>query len=742
MRGLARVPPPGDNGAVVRLVIVSNRLPITARVREGQLSLTASSGGLATGLRGCHERLDGVWVGWPGDVSSFSGNQRDDLNRRLSERRIVPVHLTRQEVRQSYEGFSNAVIWPLFHYLLDRIPLDSRDWDTYRRVNERFADAVVEQYREGDLIWVHDYQLLLVPALLRRRLPAARIGFFLHIPFPSYEVFRTLPWRREIVEGLLGSDVIGFHTHGYVRYFRRALIHLLGLDPQTDRVVVDGRSVEIRAFPMGIDVERFEGLAASPRVHDELRAILDGSQGRRLILGVDRLDYTKGIPRRLLAFERLLEREPELRDTVRLIQVAVPSRVGVEPYQVYRRQLDELVGRIHGAWGTLTASPIHYLYRSITPQQLVALYRAADVMLVTALRDGMNLVAKEFVASRIDEDGVLVLSEFAGAAAELGEAVLINPYDIDGVATAIAGALRMPRESRAARMRALRKRVTSWPVHRWADAFLGVLDRHTSPRGDAAAPVDVEALLRRLSAASAVTLLLDYDGTLVPIEQSPDLARPDAELMALLRDLAASGYRVELVSGRDRDTMEEWFGAEPVGLWAEHGAWHRPAGAGEWICRLAHGSEWMAEVRPVLEQFAATTPGAIIEQKTSSIAWHYRVADPDLGERHARELRLALDDALRSQPLEVLEGSKVVEIRERGVTKARVVERVLLSAGASALLVAIGDDRTDEDMFGALPPGHVSIKVGGGASLAAHGLPDVAAVRALLRAFGRARVPS
>ena len=727
----------------MRLIIVSNRLPITARLRDGQLSLSASSGGLATGLRGAHERLDGVWVGWPGDVSGFSGNQREELNRRLHERRIVPVHLTRQEVKQSYEGFSNAVIWPLFHYLLDRTPLDSRDWDAYRSVNARFADAVVEQYRDGDLIWVHDYQLLLLPALLRERLPSARIGFFLHIPFPSYEVFRTLPWRREIVEGLLGADLIGFHTQVYVRYFRRALIHLLGVDPQMDRVTVGGRSVSIRAFPMGIDVDRFTGLAASARVAEEMKALEEGSGGRRLILGVDRLDYTKGIPRRLLAFERLLEREPDLRDRVRLIQVAVPSRVGVEPYQKYRRHLDELVGRIHGAWGTLTASPIHYLYRSISPQQLVALYRAADVMLVTALRDGMNLVAKEFVASRIDEDGVLVLSEFAGAAAELGEAVIINPYDIDGVATAIAAALRMPREARTARMRVLRHRVTSWPVHRWADSFLAELDRRPAPISSAAPPpVDVEALLRRIAAAPAVVLLLDYDGTLVPIERTPDLAAPDADLLAILRDLASAGCRVELVSGRDRDTLHEWFAAEPVALWAEHGAWHRPLGATQWMSTLTHDSGWIDGVEPLLEQFAASTPGALVERKTSSIAWHYRVADPELGERQARELRLALDDALRSQPLQVLEGSKVVEVRERGVDKARVAERVMLSAGASALLVALGDDRTDEDMFGALPPGHVAIHVGAGASRAACGLPDVAAVRALLRAIAHARVRS
>lgn len=724
-----------------RLLIVSNRLPITVRVREGQSQLVPSAGGVATGLRTLHTASKGLWIGWPGELSRLPADQRAEAARQLEQGRIVPVPLTGEQVKAYYEGFANGVIWPLFHYLLDRAPLDSSNWPAYRHANERFADVVAEHYREGDAVWIHDYQLMLVPGLLRERLPRARIGFFLHIPFPSYEVFRTLPWRQEILRGLLGADLIGFHTFPYVRYFTRALRHLLGLEPQLDRIVFDGRDVRVRALPMGIDTARFERLAADPRVQTEVSAVREAADGRRLVLGVDRLDYTKGIPRRLLAFQRLLERNPSLRDTVRLIQVAVPSRVGVEPYQVFRRQLDELVGRINGALGTSKSMPIHYLYRSIPAHQLVALYRAADVMLVTALRDGMNLVAKEFVASRIDDDGVLVLSEFAGAAEELTEAVVINPYDIDACANAIQRALEMPRVERAARMRALRQRVGARTVHGWAEAFLEELDRSAAPPPAAvacgASLSSPDALIDVLGGREPLVLLLDYDGTLVPLASLPDLASPDADLATVLDNLADSGVQVHVVSGRSREDLTRWFVGLKVTLWSEHGAWHREHG-GEWTPTMMIDRDWIPPIRDILEQFAACTPGALIEEKGASIAWHYRTADPEFGAKQAMELKLILVEALHNQPLDILNGSKVIEIRPRGINKARVVERILLTGVRPASLAAVGDDRTDEEMFAAMPPGSTSIRVGAGPTAAGYRIADSAAVRVLLRGLAAA----
>jgi trehalose 6-phosphate synthase/phosphatase len=486
-----------------RLILVSNRLPISARPDASGIDIVPSSGGLATGLRTWHERSNGLWVGWPGDVSSATADQRTDFDRRLNDRGIVPVHLSADQIHRFYDGFANRVVWPLFHYSVDRVPADADGWGAYCEVNRAFADAVVQHAREGDVIWVHDYQLMLLPAMLRARLPRARIGFFLHIPFPSAEIFRILPWRQQVIDGLLGADLIGFHTMPYVEHFASAVRHLRGAEMKNGRLRVVGRSVHIGAYPMGVDADAFAALAATPSVCERVAEIKRDAGGRRLVLGVDRLDYTKGIPRRLEALERLLQRRPDLRDDMRYIQIAVPSRGGVDSYQQFRAQVEERVGHINGTYGTLRSLPVHYVNQSVTAHDLVALYRAADVLLVTPLRDGMNLVAKEFVASRIDDDGVLVLSEFAGAAAELNGAVTVNPYDVDMVADEIERALAMPLDERSARMRRLRTRVHAHTVDTWASAFLERL----TPRAPAQPRrrfVPIPSFLR--SAAAALLL--------------------------------------------------------------------------------------------------------------------------------------------------------------------------------------------------------------------------------------------
>jgi trehalose 6-phosphate synthase/phosphatase len=719
-----------------RLLIVSNRLPVTARVEADGVHLTDATGGLATGLRSWHERSNGVWIGWPGDVAAETAAQREHLERQLTERRIQPVYLSADDARRYYDGFSNRVLWPLFHYLVDRIPVDATGWDAYRHANQMFADTVLSVYRPGDAIWVHDYQLMLVPALLRERLPDARIGFFLHIPFPSSEVFRILPWRREVLRGLVGADLLGFHTFAYLRHFVTSLLHIEGIEAQVDRIRVGDRIVHIGVFPMSIDAAAFEQLAMDPAVVAEAAAIRQEADHRRILLGVDRLDYTKGIPRRLLAFERLLEREPALRDSVRYIQLAVPSREGVDSYQSFRRQVEEAVGRINGTAATLRSTPIHYMHRSLARRQLVALYRAADVMLVTPLRDGMNLVAKEFIASRPDGDGVLILSEFAGAAAELGEAVVVNPYDVDAVAAAMKDALDMPPAVRRARMQNLRVRVREYDIHRWAARFIDELG--TSGERRPAVVLSTARTLADLATQLAkeprLLLLLDYDGTLVPIARSPDLAVPDAELLALLERLVGRpGTTVHLVSGRPRDVLDRWFGGLHAELWAEHGIYHRSSPAGTWEATAPIPAGWTSRVFPILEQFTANTPGSLIEKKGASVAWHYRIADIEFGERQAHELRMLLGDALSNQPLEVLEGKKVIEVRVRGVNKSVVAQRIATGQPETAGIVAIGDDRTDDDLFAALPPSAVCIGVGGTTSFATHQLPDWRGVRAFLQ---------
>jgi trehalose 6-phosphate synthase/phosphatase len=454
-----------------RVIIVSNRLPVVAQRDRGPITLKPACGGVATGLHSVHKQAESLWIGWLGTPCSPTEPACAALVGELRHRRLRSVPLDVAEAHSYYDGVCNAVLWPLFHYQIDRLPVDLPEWDVYRAVNERFADAIVHEYRPGDTIWIHDYHLLLVPDLVRKRLPQARIGFFLHIPFPATDVFRITPWRDEILHGLLGADVVGFHTPAYAAHFADAVESILGLPAEGGRIAVGGRDVRTGAYPMGVDSEAFAHLANQRTVREE-RDELVGSRQVRLLVGIDRLDYTKGIPRRLLAYERLLRDSPELHGRVRLIQVAVPSRDTVVAYQRFRKEIEEAVGRINGEYGTPAWTPIHYLHHALTREQLAALYLAADVMLVTPLRDGMNLIAKEFVATRSDSDGVLVLSEFAGAAAQLPEAIQVNPYAIDNTAHAMAMALSMPPAERRMRMQALRARVKKADLGTWVVRFL------------------------------------------------------------------------------------------------------------------------------------------------------------------------------------------------------------------------------------------------------------------------------
>jgi trehalose 6-phosphate synthase/phosphatase len=439
-----------------------------------------SVGGLATGLRGVHAETNGLWIGWPGPVEGLDAAGERALEEHLAELRAVPVRMTPREVSVYYEGVANGVLWPVCHDRLDQLPLRVEGWDVYERINARFADTIARHYRPGDVIWIHDYQLLRVPALLRERIPEARIGFFLHIPFPNPEIFFALSCRDWLIKGMLGADLIGFHTRRYRGHFAAALRRLFQLEMQHEEVSYQGRCVRIGVFPMGIDAASFAERAASPAVLAEVRRLHEDER-MRLLVGVDRLDYSKGIPRRLLAFERLLKTHPEWRQRVHLVQIAVPSRVGVAAYKRFREQVDALVGRINGGFGTTRWTPIRYVYRSVSEDVLLSLYRAADVMLVTPVRDGMNLVAKEFAACRTDEDGVLLLSELAGAADELTSAVLVNPYDVDGIAEAMHCALIMPEAERRARMRAIRAEVMTHDVAKWVTSFLDALANSGGP---------------------------------------------------------------------------------------------------------------------------------------------------------------------------------------------------------------------------------------------------------------------
>ncbi len=738
-RGRAATRPPvrsDDAKRSGRVILVSNRLPISVRVDHGELVVERSSGGLATGLSGYHERGKSVWIGWPGESWRLNPEQRKALQGRLAALNAIPIELSAAEVQRYYDGFSNGVLWPLLHYQLDKLPLTSEGWETYERVNRRFANAVVDEYQPGDLIWIHDYQLALVPGMVRQRLPDAAIGYFLHVPFPSAEIFRLLQWRRELLEGMLGASLIGFHTISYGLHFQTSAANVLGCETRQGRVSFAGRSIRVGTFPMGIDAAHYDNLGGSPAVVAEAERLRQSADGAALIVSVDRLDYTKGITRRLLAFEHLLEKYPKMRGRVRLVQVAAPSRGSVSQYREIQRAVNETVGRINGRFASPGHDPIHYISQNLNSERLAAFYRAASIALVTPLRDGMNLVAKEFVATRHDGDGVLILSEFAGAAAELTDALLVNPYDLDGVAAAIHTALGMPEAERRARMAGLREQVRSHDVHRWAREYVGALRlearRQARPGAELAATNTPEEVARAvLASPGPLTILVDYDGTLVGLRPSPEEASPDSEILRIVASLALlPGVDVHVVSGRRRGDIELWLGSLPIGLHAEHGLWSRDARSEKWVRRDVNPA-WLGAARDIMAIRAAAVEGSLVEEKDASVSWHYRKVAVAKGRREAARLTRELGAALADTSATILQGSRVVEVKDSGTDKGLVVKE-LAAACPDARMLIVGDDVTDEDMFRAAPEGAVTVHVGGGKTVAKMRLVGPDQVRKML----------
>ncbi len=454
------------------LVIVANRLPVDRVVnQDGSVDWRRSPGGLVTAIEPVMRENDGAWIGWPGGTESdLEPFVEDGLS-------LVPISLSQQEIEEFYEGFSNATLWPLYHDVVAK-PEFHREWfDSYETVNRRFAEKAAEVAADQATVWVHDYQLQLVPAMLRELRPDLRIGFFLHIPFPPTELFQQLPWRRQLLEGLLGADLVGFQRPGAAANFVRLVRQRVGHKTHRDMVYLpDGRTVQACAFAISIDASGLEELARSEPVQrraEEIREQLGNP--KYLLLGVDRLDYTKGIVARMRAYSELLaEGELDVEDAV-FVQVATPSRERVEQYRRLRDDIDRLVGRINGDLGRIGRPAISYLHTSYPREEMAALYQAADIMVVTPLRDGMNLVAKEYVACRFENDGALVLSEFAGAADELRQAYLVNPYDINGMKSAILDAVNASPKELGRRMRTMRRTVADHDVKDWASSYLKAL---------------------------------------------------------------------------------------------------------------------------------------------------------------------------------------------------------------------------------------------------------------------------
>ncbi len=653
-----------------------------------------------TALQAVAERRAFTWIGWPG--TAIAESERADVSRELATHGAVPVFVPKSDADGFYLGFSNRVLWPLFHNLTDKVHFDPAAYRAYVRVNEAFADRILAHAQPGDIVWVHDYQLALVPELLRRRGLKGLIGFFLHIPFPSDETYRQLPPREEILRGLLGSDFIGFHSYEYVSHFRAACLRVLGLESDVESIRKQSRRVRLGALPIGIDPQEIRDMGQAPDAKQELESLREAYPGRKIVVGVDRLDYTKGIPKKLLAFEEFLRQHPKWREKVVLIQVAAPSRTAVDEYKDLKRTVDELVGRINGRYGTPSSMPIVYVNQSVPRSRLVGLFQAAEVALVTPLRDGMNLVALEYVAARGERGGTLILSEFAGAAHCLPGARLVSPHSIGEVAEALREALEQtPEPSAFAHMLHFVDENTSMA---WARRFLRELES-SAPEVRARAEllrIDTPEISRLIRGAKRPTVLLDYDGTLRSYVVNPRDAVPSPRILRVLERLAERAT-VYIISGRSRDVLDRWLGHLPIGLVSEHGLAIRPPG-GKFEQRVrVSGNSIHDLVEPVFNDFVRRTPGSSVELKEAAIAWHYRAADPEFASFQVHELLTVLEDLLKRRPYTVLHGNRVVEVRHKRVTKGQAVAQLLKRHTRSDFLFCAGDDRTDEEMMAAIP---------------------------------------
>ncbi len=725
------------NSSQRRLWLVSFRLPFRFSVSAGQIRKAESVGGLTTSLKSYFTsqpaNSDQVfkevhWLG-AGELSKkvLEAHGSDTIE---SDGIILhSVFLNSGTLENFYYGFCNSVIWPLFHYFPSFLVYKEQHFESYRRVNMMFARKIIDQYRSGDVIWIHDYHFMMLPEILRSALPDASIGFFLHIPFPTFEVFRILPkpWRYALLHGLSGADLVGFHTPDYTSYFIESYRRIVGSEPPN----------KIDSFPISIDFEKFNNQSLSSKTRKEAEQIRSRFRDQRLILSVDRLDYTKALLSRLESFELFLETYPRYHRKVAYLLVMVPSRDSLLKYRENKREIEVTVSRINGTYGTLGWTPVIYQYRTFEFWRLVALYASSDVALIAPIRDGMNLVAKEFVASRTPARGVLILSETTGAANELRNCIQVNPNDRREIASAIKTALEQRVEEQEVNIQAMQDAIRKHSVSQWVRQFLSGLPERAAPSGGPYPLVEhFHEVLGRLHNSKRRLMLIDYDGTLAPFARRPELAAPSHEVLRTLLRLASQGANtLVIISGRDRSTLEQWFGDRPITLVAEHGGFiYRPQEG--WTQPIVRSTDWKKSVKSALRKLIGKYPATYIEEKEFSLVWHYRTSDKRLTTADKRSAIELLEGVLTGECF-VMDGEEAIEVRTHGIDKGNTA-RHFMAQGNYDVVLALGDGHTDEDLFRAVGPSALSIKVGEGPSAARYFLSDQEEVLPLLERVSEA----
>jgi trehalose 6-phosphate synthase/phosphatase len=728
-----------------RLVIAAYRLPFKfTKTRKGYKAVQ-NSGGLVSAILSLSENFKKsstqlipgkiVWAGIPDNLpDNFSLKEFDN-----EHFEIAPVTIPQHLNDLFYGGFCNDLIWPLFHYFPSYSVFNNSYYQAYQEVNSKFCDEIIKIIKPGDFIWVHDYQLMLLPELIQRKIPDTTIGFFLHIPFPSFEIFRLMPrpWREAIIHGLLGADLIGFHTHDYTQHFIKSVKRTTGFECQQNVIYTHNKLVKADAFSIGIDYDKFHNACLDKLVVNEKQKIRNSIHGHKLIFSVDRLDYSKGLLLRLAGYEKFLEKFPKWHAKVIFNMVIVPSRDNIEKYKDMKKEIESTVGRINGKYSSLEWRPIIYQYKSLSFNELVALYDLSDVGLITPLRDGMNLVAKEYIACQIENEGVLILSEMAGAAAELNEALIINPADNIEMAEAIYNALEMMPAEKHRRLERMQNRISSYNVFTWANDFFNqtyeIKEQQDSMRIKFIDKTIVSKLISDYQDAGQRIIFLDYDGTLVSLAKYPELAIIDKNTLKIIKRLADDPKnQIVIISGRSKDFLEGQFKGENVTLVAEHGYFIRRSGE-EWETTFTSSQKWMDAVKPILLEYVRRCNGTFIEEKTGSIAWHYRNADSDFAQLRLHELRDDLVEIIRHKTkFEILEGNKVLEVKSGHYDKGQAAISLMKNKHFDFILAA-GDDKTDESLFNALDGSLYTISVGLSHSRAKYNVPDVDYLLKLLK---------
>jgi len=724
------------------LIFVSNRLPITITKTNDSLDIKGSIGGLATGLKSIHSEGKSIWAGWCGIPSEkLNIEEKESINKILIEKyNSYPIFLTNKDLKLYYYGFSNKTIWPLFHYFTNLTTYENNLWEHYKIVNKKYYKILKKIISHDDSIWIHDYQLLLLPKYLKEDFPDAKIGFFLHIPFPSYEIFRLLPWRKEILHGMLGADLIGFHTYDYARHFVSSVRRILDYESNLGNIYIKNRIVKVDTFPMGIDYKSYSSACDKRKIQKEAKELMKKTHATKIILSIDRLDYTKGIPGRIKSYDLFLEKNPQYKELVTLILIVAPSRTEVVSYAELLREIEELVSHTNGRHGTIGWVPVWFLYRSFSFETLTALYGIADVLLVTPLRDGMNLIAKEYIATRSDCKGMLVLSETAGASNELGEAIIVNANDIEEVAYGIKNALEMPEDEKIELNTIMNKRLKQYDVNYWAKDFIEKLEFIHNIQIKRKAQRLTDDIIKKIKSdykkSKNRLILLDYDGTLVPFYNKPEHAKPDHDLLNILKKLTTDqNNNIIIISGRERYMLDKWFHALNINLVAAHGMWLKDKTkkkGDSWEMTEVVSNTWKDIIRPVLEIHTVRTPGSFIEEKEYSLAWHYRRCDPDLATVRVTELKEVLLDLTNNLNIGLLDGNKVIEVKDTTINKGRGT-LIWLNKNKWDFILAIGDDWTDESMFAVLPKSAYTIKVGYHFSQARFEVASYEEVRILLK---------